>query len=99
MWLAALVLAIAAYSPGAAAEGPFPIDDAAITAQVERAISREPSLAASDITVVTREGTVTLEGFARTMEDIAKAAQLARAVRGVTAVTNGIRVANRPSRA
>jgi osmotically-inducible protein OsmY len=42
---------------------------------------------------------VNLSGFVRSLDDVAKAAELARGVRGVSAVRNGLRVANRPSRA
>jgi osmotically-inducible protein OsmY len=42
---------------------------------------------------------VHLSGFVNSLADMAKAEQLARAVRGVSAVRNSIRVANRPSRA
>jgi hyperosmotically inducible protein len=66
---------------------------------VRLALWQEGSLAHSDIRVETADGAVTLGGFAGTMEDIATAGRLARAVRGVRGVTNAIRVAVRASRA
>ena len=57
---------------------------------MEDALRSAPSLAGADITVRTREGYVTLSGFAVTMEDIAHAGRLALRVRGVTGVNNKI---------
>jgi osmotically-inducible protein OsmY len=42
---------------------------------------------------------VHLRGFVNALSDVAKAESIARAVQGVSAVRNTIRVANRPSRA
>jgi hyperosmotically inducible protein len=95
----ALAAALLLVSGGAPAEGPFPGDDATISAAVRLALWQEGSLAHSDIRVETADGAVTLRGFAGTMEDIATAGRLARAVRGVRGVTNAIRVAVRASRA
>jgi osmotically-inducible protein OsmY len=92
---AALLLA----SGGTAAEGPYPGSDAAIGAAVQLVLWRERSLAGADIRVEAAEGEVTLRGFASTMEDIATAGRLARAIPGVRGVFNAIRVSVRPSRA
>ena len=73
--------------------------DASITTQVESVIARDPLLRAMHIRVETQGGVVNLSGFVRSIEDIAKAGDLARAVSGVSAVRNGLRVENRPSRA
>ena len=45
------------------------------------------------------DGVVNLTGFVRTLEDIARAGAVAKQVSGVSAVRNGLRVADRPSRA
>jgi hypothetical protein len=91
--------ALMLFSGSAPAEGPFPGNDAAITAAVQLVLWTEGSLAGTDIRVETADGAVTLRGFAGTMEDIATAGRLARAVSGVRDVTNAIRVAVKPSRA
>jgi hyperosmotically inducible periplasmic protein len=98
--LAALLLLAAAAGSGPAAAQAVPsLADASITARVERALYYEPSLEHAHISVATRGGMVTLSGFARTIEDIPMAGRLAGAIDGVRAVTNAIRVANRPTRA
>ena len=74
-------------------------DDAAITARVERAIQRDAALKEMDIRVITEEKVVRLRGFVDTLGDIGRAGVLAESVRGVLHVRNGLRVANRPSRA
>jgi osmotically-inducible protein OsmY len=48
---------------------------------------------------VTLDGVVRLTGFVRTLDDIARAGAVAKRVSGVSAVRNGLRVANRPSQA
>jgi osmotically-inducible protein OsmY len=45
-----------------------------------------------DIYIETQDRVVDLAGFVRSMDDIAKAGELARAVSGVSAVRNGLRV-------
>ena len=96
--LAVLFLA-ASLSGSLLAQGTAPVDDETIFAAVEAALHGAPSLAGADIEVTTRDGAVTLSGSAATMENIATAGRLAAHVRGVSAVYNKIRVANRPSRA
>lgn len=95
-FLAALLLAASLGT--ALAQAPAPVDDEAITIGVRDEIRRAPSLAESDIHVATRDGVVTLSGFARSMEDIATAVRLARVAPGVKAVNNEIRIAIPPSR-
>jgi hyperosmotically inducible protein len=95
----ALAAALLLVSGSVPAEGPFPGSDATINAAVQLALWKERSLAHTDIRVETADGAVTLRGFAGTMEDIATAGRLARAVPGVRGVTNAIRVAVKPSRA
>ena len=88
----------ASLSTGVLAQYKVAVDDETIFVAVEEALHDAPSLAGDDIEVTSREGTVTLTGFAATMEHIATAGRLAAGVRGVSAVYNRIRVANRPSR-
>jgi osmotically-inducible protein OsmY len=73
--------------------------DASITKQVESVIARDRSLGAMHIKVETQYGVVSLSGFVRSVDDIAKADELVRGVSGVSAVRNGLRVENRPSQA
>jgi osmotically-inducible protein OsmY len=97
---ALLLLAAAAGGSGPAAAQAAPsLADASITARVERALYNERSLEHAHISVGTRGGIVTLSGFASTIEDIALAGRLAGGIDGVRAITNAIRVANRPTRA
>lgn len=73
--------------------------DASITTRVETALAHDPFLRSMNIKVETQDGVVSLTGFVRSVDDIAKAGGLARGVSGVSAVRNGLRVADRPSRA
>jgi len=73
--------------------------DASITQQVEHGLARDVALRGMAIYVETLHGVVNLTGFVRTLEDIARAGAVAKRVSGVWAVRNGLRVADRPSRA
>ena len=95
--LAVLLLA-ASLSGGVLAQVPVGLDDETIFITVEDALHSARSLDNADITVRSRDGYVTLSGFAATMENIAEAGRLASRVRGVTGVRNKIRVAVPPSR-
>ena len=96
--LAVLVLA-AGLSGGALAQKPVVLDDESIFAAVEEVLRGVRSLAAARITVRSQDGFVTLGGSADSVKDIATAVRLASSVRGVTGVSNEIRVADRPWRA
>ena len=96
--LAVLLLAVS-LSGGVLAQDRVALDDETIFIAVEDALHSARSLAGADITVRSRDGYVTLSGFASTMENIAEAGRLALRVRGVTGVDNKIRVAVRPPRA
>lgn len=99
-WIAALVLAAGSLAPGLARAQETPgSDDVSISQQVESALAQERTLAGTQIEVETLDGVVNLRGFVRSLEQAARAGELARAVRGVTSVRNGLRVADRPSRA
>ena len=99
-WLmAALFVAGAFMANRADAQGKPASADAGITAQVQGALKKDPFLRNMDINVETNGAVVNLTGFVRSVDDIVKAGELARAVRGVEGVRNGLRIANRPSRA
>jgi hyperosmotically inducible periplasmic protein len=99
-WLMAILLVGATFATGRVQgqdKGGQP--DAVITKQIERALAKDPALKDMDIKVETQEGVVNLTGFVRSVDDIARAAELARSVSGVSSVRNGLRVVNRPSQA
>lgn len=105
-WLLAVLLVVATFDAVRSqaqdkpqAQDKQPIADSTITQRVQRAIAQDRGLADLHIEVRTQDGMVNLTGFVRTLEDIARAGELARAVRGVSGVKNDLRVANRPSRA
>jgi osmotically-inducible protein OsmY len=68
------------------------IDDATITTKVKSAIFNEPSLKVFQINVETYKSVVQLSGFVTSSTDIAKAASVARSVKGVASVKNDIRL-------
>lgn len=90
---AASLLATAgcASTPTSAGTGQY-IDDTVITAKVKASIFNEPTLKASEINVETYKGDVQLSGFVADPSDAAKAADIARGVKGVTSVKNDVRV-------
>lgn len=67
-------------------------DDTVITTRVKAAIFNEPTLKSSEINVETFKGTVQLSGFVSSRADIRKAVELARSVKGVSAVRNDMRL-------
>lgn len=64
------------------------MDDAAITAQVSASLAKDPDLSALKIDVDTVDGKVTLNGPAPTTVARDRAETLAKAVAGVTSVSN-----------
>lgn len=68
------------------------VDDSVLTAKVKAAILDEPSLSSAEINVETFKGVVQLSGFVASRADINKAADVARAVNGVTSVKNDMRL-------
>ena len=67
-------------------------DDTAITAKVKAAIFEEPSLKSAEINVETFKGVVQLSGFVSSTANIDKAVEVARGVKGVTSVSNNMRL-------
>ena len=68
------------------------VDDTVITTKVKAAILDEPSLKSSEINVETFKGTVQLSGFVSSRNEISKAVEVTRAVKGVTSVKSDMRV-------
>ncbi len=66
------------------------IDDAVITTKVKAAIFAEPDLKSMQINVETFKGTVQLSGFVDSAQNVAKAADVARGVKGVASVKNDL---------
>jgi len=67
-------------------------DDTVITGKVKAALFDEPSLKSAEINVETFKGVVQLTGFVSSRANIAKAAEVARSVKGVTSVRNDMRL-------
>jgi osmotically-inducible protein OsmY len=68
------------------------IDDAVITTKVKSAFVSDKKVSASNISVSTDRGVVTLTGTAKDRQESRKAAELAQQVAGVKAVDNRISV-------
>ena len=68
------------------------VDDTVITTKVKAAIFAEPTLKSAEINVETFKGAVQLSGFVNSQGDINKAIEVARAVGGVNAVKNDMRL-------
>lgn len=68
------------------------VDDTVITTKVKAAIFNEPSLKVSEINVETYKGTVQLSGFVKYPVDMTRAVEVSRAVSGVKAVKNDMRL-------
>jgi hyperosmotically inducible periplasmic protein len=68
------------------------LDDTAITAKVKAAFAGSPAVKASQIGVKTRNGVVTLSGFADSSASKMEAERLAQEVKNVTSVENNVEV-------
>ena len=68
------------------------VDDTVITTKVKAAVFNAPTLKSSEINVETFKGVVQLTGFVSSRDDINKAVELARGVKGVTSVRNDMRL-------
>ena len=94
-----VVSSFIAFTTSAKAQTKPASPDASITKRVENALHGDRGLRSMQIHVETQDGVVNLSGFVRSLDDIDKAGEIARGVSGVSAVRNGLRVANRPSQA
>jgi osmotically-inducible protein OsmY len=68
------------------------MDDTLITTKVKAMVFNEPSLKSAEINVETFKGVVQLSGFVNSQQDINKAAEVARGVKGVKSVKNDMRL-------
>ncbi|HEX5464716.1 MAG TPA: BON domain-containing protein [Burkholderiales bacterium] len=68
------------------------VDDATITSKVKAAFVPDKQVSALDIHVTTYRGVVQLSGFADNPEEIQRATELARNVKGVKAVKNDVQL-------
>ena len=66
------------------------LDDSAITAKVKAEILSEPLLKVSQISVTTTNGVVKLSGTVDSQQSIDRAVELARSVKDVKSVENGL---------
>lgn len=88
---AILLLALMACAPTAKHEGTGEyVDDTVITTKVKAALINDPELKASEINVETFKGNVQLSGFVSSKEDIDKAVDVAKGIKGVTVVRNSM---------
>lgn len=68
------------------------LDDSVITTKVKAALIDDPELSAIEVNVETYKGVVQLSGFVRDPEDIARATQVVRQIKGVNDVKNDLRL-------
>ncbi len=68
------------------------VDDSVITTKVKAMLFDEPNLRSGQINVETFKGVVQLSGFVGTREDINRAVEIARSVKGVDSVKNDMRL-------
>jgi osmotically-inducible protein OsmY len=95
---AAIILFATAATLAACASGPRSegtaeyVDDTVITTRVKSAVLAEPTLKSAEINVETFKGRVQLSGFVNSQADISRAVVVARAVPGVTSVSNDMKL-------
>lgn len=93
LFFAACLLTAAGCGSTATREGTGEyVDDSVITAKVKAGILNEPSLKSAEINVETFKGVVQMSGFVSSAAQIDKAVDIARTVRGVSAVRNSMRL-------
>lgn len=68
------------------------MDDSWITTKVKAEIFNEPSLKVTQINVETYKNVVQLSGFVDSTADMNKAVAIARSVKGVSSVTNDMKI-------
>jgi len=68
------------------------VDDSWITTKVKAAFVDDPTVSALSIKVDTFKGVVQLSGFANSSNEISRAAEIARGIKGVKSVKNDIRL-------
>lgn len=68
------------------------VDDTWITTKVKAAFVDDPMVSALNVKVETFKGVVQLSGFANNNAEIARAAEVARGIKGVKSVKNDVRL-------
>ena len=68
------------------------VDDSWITTKVKTQILNEPTLKVNQVNVETYKGQVQLSGFVDSRDDMEKAVAIARSVKGVSSVKNGMQL-------
>jgi hyperosmotically inducible protein len=72
------------------------LDDAVITTRVKAAFVQDETVSALRIKVTSSNGTVQLSGFANSLREVDRAAEIARGVPGVKNVSNDILLKQAP---
>ena len=99
-WIVAAALVALDAVPQAGAQSPdASFIDATITELVTSALGNDRDLRTKDLHIMTVDRVVYLRGYADTLEQVERAGTLARGVKGVSGVSNAIRVSARPDRA
>ncbi|MCG3471080.1 BON domain-containing protein [Xenorhabdus bovienii] len=68
------------------------IDDTVITAKVKSALLEAKNLKSREISVETFKGRVQLSGFVSSPEDVTRAIQITKGIKGVNTVINSIKL-------
>ncbi len=68
------------------------VTDSWITTKVKAALVEDPQVKATEVNVETFKGTVQLSGFVSSNAAMSQAVRVARGIKGVTSVTNDMRV-------
>lgn len=97
-YISALILAFAVIimggctvASGQKSAGEF-VDDSVVSTQVKTALIRDDNVRASEINVETYKGEVQLTGFVSSRAAADRAVELARQVKGVTAVRDDMQI-------
>ena len=80
--------------PGSRTAGEV-VDDTVITAKVKTALATDPTVAAHEVNVETRDGVVQLAGFVDNSDQKSKATEVTRHIAGVKQVDNQLEVKQR----
>ncbi len=88
---AAVLTAGCAGTQRSASTGEY-IDDTVITTKIKADIFNDATLSAAEINVETFKGRVQLSGFVSNQTDMNRAVAMARAVNGVTSVSNDMKL-------
>lgn len=89
--LAVVMMAACASTSKSTGTGEY-IDDTVITGKIKAEIFNDANLKSAEINVETFKGRVQLSGFVSSRADMDRAVALARAVHGVTSVSNDMKL-------